>query len=128
MKFKWKLLWIKCHVLEFIKDEAQKMLQKIIQSFAEAFVSHDKHTLFALEESGLLRWPAPTIPNREPSPHRSGSFTDSPHRRHRKEEDPHLHINKKIIRAKSLSDYAQQDLSVVMWRPQNLDMQRLQVK
>jgi hypothetical protein len=54
MKFKLKLLQIKCHVLEFIKDEAQKMLQKIIQSFAEAFVSHDKHTLFALEESGLL--------------------------------------------------------------------------
>jgi hypothetical protein len=28
----------------------QKMLQKIIKSFAEAFISHDKHTLFALEE------------------------------------------------------------------------------
>jgi hypothetical protein len=52
MKFKLKLLHIKCHVLEFTKDEAQKMLQKIIQSFAEAFVSHDKHTPFALEESG----------------------------------------------------------------------------
>jgi hypothetical protein len=28
------------------------MLQKIYQSFAEAFISHGKHTLFALEESG----------------------------------------------------------------------------
>jgi hypothetical protein len=28
MKFKLKLLQIKCHVLEFIKDEAQKMLQR----------------------------------------------------------------------------------------------------
>jgi hypothetical protein len=31
------------------------MLQKINQSFAEAFISHDKHTLFALEESGPPR-------------------------------------------------------------------------
>jgi hypothetical protein len=30
------LLHIKCHILEFIKDEAQKMLQQIYQSFAEA--------------------------------------------------------------------------------------------
>jgi hypothetical protein len=27
------------------------MLQKIIRVFAEAFVSHDRHMLFALEES-----------------------------------------------------------------------------
>jgi hypothetical protein len=54
MKFNLKLLQIKCYVLEFIKDEVQKMLQKIIQSFTEAFVSHDKHTLFVLEESGFL--------------------------------------------------------------------------
>jgi hypothetical protein len=52
MKFKLKLLQIKCHVLEFTKDEAQKMLQKIIKVFEEAFVSHDRHTHFALEESG----------------------------------------------------------------------------
>jgi hypothetical protein len=51
MKFKLKLLQIKCHVLEFTKDEAQKMLQKIVRVFAEAFISHDRHTLFALEES-----------------------------------------------------------------------------
>jgi hypothetical protein len=52
MKFKLKLLQIKCHILEFTKDEAQKMLQKIIRVFVEAFVSHDRHTLFALEGSG----------------------------------------------------------------------------
>jgi hypothetical protein len=34
MKFKLKLLQIKCHVLEFTKDEAQKMLQEIIRVFA----------------------------------------------------------------------------------------------
>jgi hypothetical protein len=51
MKFKLKLLQIKCHVLGFTKDIAQNMLQKIIKVFAEAFVSHDTHTLFALEES-----------------------------------------------------------------------------
>jgi uncharacterized radical SAM superfamily protein len=52
MKFKLKLLQIKCHVLEFTKDEAQKMLQEVIRVFAEAFISHDRHTLFTLEESG----------------------------------------------------------------------------
>jgi hypothetical protein len=52
MKFKLKLLQIKCHVLGFTKDKAQNVLQKIIRVFAEAFVSHDRHTLFALEESG----------------------------------------------------------------------------
>jgi hypothetical protein len=55
MKFKLKLLQIKCHVLEFTKDEAQKMLQEIIRVFAKAFVSHDRHTLFALKESGPPR-------------------------------------------------------------------------
>jgi hypothetical protein len=33
------------------KDKAQNVLQKIIRVFAEAFVSHDRHTLFAVEES-----------------------------------------------------------------------------
>jgi hypothetical protein len=55
MKFKLKLLQIKCHVLGFIKDKAQNVLQKIIRVFAEAFVSHDRHTLFTLEESRLHR-------------------------------------------------------------------------
>jgi hypothetical protein len=50
-----KLLHIKCHVLEFIKHKAQKMLHKIDQSFAEAFISYGKHTLFAREESGPPR-------------------------------------------------------------------------
>jgi hypothetical protein len=50
MKFKLKLLQIKCYVLGFIKDKAQNVLQKIIRVFAEAFVSHDRHTLFAVEE------------------------------------------------------------------------------
>jgi hypothetical protein len=51
MKFKLKLLKIKCHVLEFTQDKVQKVLQRIIRVFVEAFVSHDRHTLFALEES-----------------------------------------------------------------------------
>jgi hypothetical protein len=50
MKFKLKLLQIKCHILEFMKDEPQKMLQRMIRVFTEAFVSHDRYTLFALEE------------------------------------------------------------------------------
>jgi hypothetical protein len=52
MKFKLKLLQIKCHVLGFTKDKAQNVLQKIIRVFAEAFVSYDRHTLFTLKESG----------------------------------------------------------------------------
>jgi hypothetical protein len=55
IKFKLKLLQIKCHVLEFTQDKAQNVLQWIIRVFAEAFVSHDRHTLFALEESGPPR-------------------------------------------------------------------------
>jgi hypothetical protein len=55
MKFKLKILQIKCHVLGCTKDKAQNVLQKIIRVFAEAFVSHDRYTHFALEESGPPR-------------------------------------------------------------------------
>jgi hypothetical protein len=55
VKFKLKLLQIKYHVLEFTQDKAQNVLQRIIRVFAEAFISHDRHTLFALEESGPPR-------------------------------------------------------------------------
>jgi hypothetical protein len=55
MKFKLKLLEIKCHVLGFTKYKSQNVLQRIIRVFAEAFVSHDRHTIFALEESGAPR-------------------------------------------------------------------------
>jgi hypothetical protein len=51
MKFNLKLLQIKCHVLGFTTDKAQKVLQRIIRVFVKVFVSHDRHTLFALEES-----------------------------------------------------------------------------
>jgi hypothetical protein len=51
MKFNLKLLQIKCHVLGFTTDKSQKVLQSIIRVFAEAFVSHDRHMLFAVEES-----------------------------------------------------------------------------
>jgi hypothetical protein len=50
MKFKLKLLQIKYHVLEFTKCEAPKDASKNNQSFMKAFISHDKHILFALEE------------------------------------------------------------------------------
>jgi hypothetical protein len=55
IKLKLKLLQIKCHVLEFTKDEAQKMLQRIIRVFVKAFVSHNRHTIFTLEECGPPR-------------------------------------------------------------------------
>jgi hypothetical protein len=37
------------------KDKAQNVFQKIIRVFTEAFVSHDRHMLFTLEESGPPR-------------------------------------------------------------------------
>jgi hypothetical protein len=55
MKFKLKLLQIKCHVLGFTKDKDQNVLQKIIIVFTEVFVSYDRHTFFVLEESGPPR-------------------------------------------------------------------------
>jgi hypothetical protein len=55
MKFKLKLIQIKCHVLEFTQDKVQNVLQRIIRVLAKAFVSHDRHTLFTLEESGPTR-------------------------------------------------------------------------
>jgi hypothetical protein len=95
MKFKLKLLQIKCHVLEFTQDKAQKVLQRKIRVFAEAFVSHDRHTLFVIEESGLLGRPTPVDPSRKRSPHRSVSPTAIPHRRRWKnEKDSHLHTDK----------------------------------
>jgi hypothetical protein len=46
MKFKLQLLHIKCHVLEFTKHEAQKMLQKIIKVFFRSVhLSRQTHTL-----------------------------------------------------------------------------------
>jgi hypothetical protein len=57
MKFQLKLLQIKCHVLGFTKDKAQNVIQRIIRVFAAAFISHDRHTLFALEESEPPRTP-----------------------------------------------------------------------
>jgi hypothetical protein len=124
MKFKLKLLQIKCHVLEFTKDEAQKILQRIIRVFAEAFVSHDRHTLhprreWASSDDLHLRIPVgnPALIGLDlPLPALIGV----------------AEIRRKILtctqidknnKSKSLSDYAQQDLSVVTRRPQILDMQ-----
>jgi hypothetical protein len=81
--------------IKVYKDKAQKVLQKIIRVFVEAFVSHDSHTLFALEESGLHGRPTPAGPSKKPRPHRFGSPTAIPHRRRRKKEEvPHLHTDK----------------------------------
>jgi hypothetical protein len=54
MKLKLKLLHIKCHVLGFTKDKAQKIVSKDNSEFLwKLFISQFKHTLFALEERGL---------------------------------------------------------------------------
>jgi hypothetical protein len=41
--------------IRFTKDEAKRALKEIEHSFVEAVFSHVKHTLFALEESGISR-------------------------------------------------------------------------
>ena len=45
MKFKLKLLQIKCHVLGFTKDEAQNALQKIIRVCGSVCLSRQAHAL-----------------------------------------------------------------------------------
>jgi hypothetical protein len=55
MKLNLKLLQIKCHILGFTKDKAQKVLQRIIRAFTEAFISHNRRMFFALEESEPTR-------------------------------------------------------------------------
>jgi hypothetical protein len=66
----------------------------------------------------LIRPLTPMSPSSEHSSHRSGYLTDSPRWCHRRmeEEHPHLHTEK-IQQEQSLSDYAQQDLSVVTQKP-----------
>jgi hypothetical protein len=126
MKFKLNLLQIKCHVLEFTQDKAQKLLQRIIRVFAEALVSHDKHTLFALEESGPPRTTYTWVPVGNPAL----IGLDLPLTtlisiaKRRRKILTCIQINKNN-KSKSLSDYAQQDLSVVARRSRILDMQGL---
>jgi hypothetical protein len=56
MKFKLKFLYINCHVLEFIKDKAQKIASKDNSEFCGSGLSlMVKHTLFTLVESGPPR-------------------------------------------------------------------------
>jgi hypothetical protein len=52
MKFKLKFLHIKCHVLEFTKDETQTIASKDNSKFcgSDLYLTI-KHTLFTLEES-----------------------------------------------------------------------------
>jgi hypothetical protein len=48
------LLHINCYVLELTKDEAKRCFTDILE-FCGSIISHDKHTLFTLEESGPPR-------------------------------------------------------------------------
>jgi hypothetical protein len=67
----------------------------------------------------------PTSLSREPSPHRSRSPIDNPHRRHQKEEeDTHLHTDKKT-RAK-LERLRSARLIHIDPKAMKLDMQMLQ--
>jgi hypothetical protein len=89
----------------------------------EAVSLNGQNILFALKENAIHRHSKPEDPSMESIPHQFGLPTDNPHRHRRQEEaTPHLHT--KDNKSKSLSDYAQQDLSKVIKRSP-LDMQRL---
>jgi hypothetical protein len=51
MKFKLNLLHIKCYVLEFTKDEAQKIASKDNSGFCGSGFSHGEHILLTLEKN-----------------------------------------------------------------------------
>jgi hypothetical protein len=125
-----QLLHIKCHVLWFTKDKAQKMLQQIFQCFHGSNVSHDKHTLFTLEESGPPRstYTYESQYGTQPSSVWISHWKPSSASQEERGRSSPAHRWNKITKSKSLSDYAQQDLSVVTQRPWILDMQMLQVK
>jgi hypothetical protein len=99
------------------------MLQEIIRVFAKAFVSHDRNTIFTLEESGSsedlhLRVPVgnPALIGLDlPLP----TLVDVIGRRRKILTCTQINKNNK---SKSLSDYAQQDLFVATRRPRILDM------
>jgi hypothetical protein len=90
------------------------MLQKIIRVFVEGFISHDRHTHFALEESG----PPWMTYNYEPVGNLALISLDLPltaligaaERRTKILTCTQIDKNNK---SKRLSDYAQQDLSIV---------------
>jgi hypothetical protein len=65
-----KVIIDKCHELGFTKDKAPKCASKDNQSFCGSIhLSHDRHTLFALEESEPPRMSYPVPRNRERSLH-----------------------------------------------------------
>jgi hypothetical protein len=90
------------------------MFQRIIKVFAKAFVSHDRHTLFALEESG----PPDDLHLRVPVGNTTLIGLDLPLTAlisitGRRKISTCTQINKNN-KSKRLSDYAQQNLSVVI--------------
>jgi hypothetical protein len=75
--------------------EAKRALQKIEQSFVEVVsLTLSTHPSPWKGVSTIGR-PTPASPSREPRSHRSGPHTNNSRRHHqKKEEHPHLHMNK----------------------------------
>jgi hypothetical protein len=125
MKFKLKLLQIKCHVLEFTQDKSPKCASKDNQSFCGSVrLSWQAHTLRPRREwassDDLHLW----VPVGNPA--LTGLDLPLPIlirvAGRRRKILTCTQINKKN-KSKSLSDYAQQDLSVMTRRPWILNMQ-----
>jgi hypothetical protein len=88
-----------------------KHTSKDVLEFAEAISLNIQYIFFTLEGNDLHQRSKPVDPSTKSNPYLFGAPTDNPHQHRRKEEeDPHLH------KEQSLSDYAQQDLSIVTKR------------
>jgi hypothetical protein len=55
MKLKWSYYILMPCIRVYKWWSSKRLLQRITQSFGEVFISHSKHTLFTLEESGPPR-------------------------------------------------------------------------
>jgi hypothetical protein len=121
---KFKLLQIKCHILEFTKDKAQNALQRVIRVFVKAFISHDRHTLRPTREwassDDLHMWVLVGNPALFDLDLPLPSLVSVAERRRKILTCTQINKNNK---SKSLTAYAQQDLSVATRRPLILDMQ-----
>jgi hypothetical protein len=93
----------------------QKHASRDVSEFAEVISLNVQYILFILEENVLYQRSKPTGPSMASNPHRFEPSTDTPSsaspERGRRSSPAH-----KRQQEKSLSDYAQQDLSIVTQR------------
>jgi hypothetical protein len=129
MKFKLKILQIKCHVLEFTKMKPKRCFKDNQNFCGSVHLSRQAHTLYPRREwassDNLHMWVPVGNPILIGLDLPLTALVGVAGRR--RKILTYTRINKNNM-SKSLSDYDQQDLSVATQRPWILDMQRLQMK